>query len=212
MHIVYGQVQIIYTSSSISGWSSIFYTLVQVSLFLCGGVAVAIEVSHKIADGSSVACFSKTWAAISAGAQDFAQPVYIASSLLRPPTSPIKRVKQSGETALRSRRFVFNAAKLSDLKAKIHGENGVVDFNPSTVEAVSSLLFKCVVTASGPSAFLQMVNPAKENDSDVGRKQHREFCVAGYSFFRRKKACNGATRDRDRDKKRIVRVLSWLQR
>ncbi|XP_024460872.1 minovincinine 19-hydroxy-O-acetyltransferase [Populus trichocarpa] len=40
---------------------------VQVNYFDCGGIAVSVSISHRVADGSSLVSFVKCWAAISCG-------------------------------------------------------------------------------------------------------------------------------------------------
>jgi shikimate O-hydroxycinnamoyltransferase len=40
---------------------------VQVNYFDCGGIAISVSISHRVADGSSLVSFVKCWAAISCG-------------------------------------------------------------------------------------------------------------------------------------------------
>ncbi|KAL3537848.1 hypothetical protein ACH5RR_001214 [Cinchona calisaya] len=44
--------------------------VVQKNLFDCGGIAIAVQMSHKIADGTSLVTFMNAWAASNRGAAD----------------------------------------------------------------------------------------------------------------------------------------------
>ncbi|CAJ1963581.1 unnamed protein product [Sphenostylis stenocarpa] len=122
--------------------------LVRFTSFRCGGTALTISLSHKIADIASVIALLKTWTAACAGETLPAIPELAAGAALFPPrelpvvTASIKPVSSDNFT---SRRFVFDASKVKVLKKRIR--EGLV-FEPSRVEVVLALIWKCALSAS----------------------------------------------------------------
>lgn len=127
----------------------------QLTGFSCGGIAIAVSASHKIVDGQSLSYMVRTWSSISSGVQDLAPPEFVGPSLFPPPDSPIQRnmPSQRGQV-LSSKRFVFTPSNLASLKAKVLSSGTLIQsqLNPSVVEIVSALLFKCAVAASQSSS------------------------------------------------------------
>ncbi|XP_059636010.1 acyltransferase Pun1-like [Cornus florida] len=123
--------------------------VIQVSHFACGGMAIGVCMSHKIADGSTMANFLKDWATTARGHEIVPSPHFIS---LSSGSSPIDDPLIQGETKMGkvssvTRRFVFDASKLAELKAVITCESAEID-NPSRVEVVTALLYKCAMAAS----------------------------------------------------------------
>ncbi|KAK1431302.1 hypothetical protein QVD17_07759 [Tagetes erecta] len=123
---------------------------VQVNIFECGGIAISLCISHKILDAAAFSAFLRSWSGTSCGSNDVVYPDLSASSLF--PAKDL-RVRDSSMVLwgslikmgkCRTTRFVFDASKLSILKAKA-SENGLK--NPTRVEVVSSLLWKCIMAA-----------------------------------------------------------------
>ncbi|XP_057486935.1 acyltransferase Pun1-like [Actinidia eriantha] len=118
--------------------------VIQINYFQCGGMAISVCVSHKIADGCTLINFIGDWAATARQEGEKVRPMFItetsSTSLLDCPlTLPeIELKKQSCVT----RRFVFDASKIADLKAMAAG-SGVQ--NPCRVEVVTALRYKCAV-------------------------------------------------------------------
>lgn len=141
--------------------------LAQLTVFSCGGVAIGLSVSHKIADASSLFYLIHTWSSIAVGENNLVPPEIVGPSLFPPPDSPIQRnlpVPQS--QVLASKRFVFSPSKLASLKAKVISIGKLIQSqlnNPTVVEIVCALLFKCALSASqSPSGVLrQHVNLRK---------------------------------------------------
>ncbi len=52
---------------------------IQYNIFECGGVAIAVCVSHKIADGTSAVTFVNAWAGTSQGASEIISPSFDAA-------------------------------------------------------------------------------------------------------------------------------------
>ncbi|XP_068497297.1 BAHD acyltransferase BIA1-like [Phaseolus vulgaris] len=123
--------------------------LVRFTSFRCGGTAVTVSLSHKIADIAAVIALLKTWTAACAGQTPPRDPELAAGAVLFPPrelpvmTASVSTVSSENFT---SRRFVIEASKVKALKKRI-GEGCV--FEPSRVEAVLALIWKCALSASG---------------------------------------------------------------
>ncbi|XP_028114384.1 vinorine synthase-like [Camellia sinensis] len=121
---------------------------VQLDLFPCGGMALCVRMSHKIADGVAYAAFVKAWSDIALGSSEIIVPDFIAASSRFPPREdcPVLSMTFMQTTKkIVTKRFVINASKVATLKAKATS-TGVQQ--PTRVEAVTAALFKCAVTAS----------------------------------------------------------------
>ncbi|KAJ0514682.1 putative deacetylvindoline O-acetyltransferase [Helianthus annuus] len=145
---------------------------VQLNHFACGGVGLAVSMSHIVSDGSTLGSFLSHWAAMARfGSIDHKHvqpfnPVFLHS----PPTDSNTvhskaRALDIDHTNLASRKFVFTNSKLFDLKNKVVCEAGGSINNPSRVEVLTSLLYKTAVAAATakrgsfkPSYLFMMVN------------------------------------------------------
>ncbi|XP_023751830.2 acylsugar acyltransferase 3 [Lactuca sativa] len=127
---------------------------VQVNHFSCGGVAVAVSLSHKIADASSILNFLKDWATVTRSRGEHRDLSHINPHFLSYKTRNIKLPKNmpdrpQGDYVTRS--FVFPNSKINDLKAKITNmtmESGEPIMNPTRAEALTWLIHKCAVAAA----------------------------------------------------------------
>ncbi|KAB2619789.1 BAHD acyltransferase [Pyrus ussuriensis x Pyrus communis] len=139
--------------------------LVQANYFKGGGIAVGLCLSHKIADAATLSTFIRSWAASASGAdQRVVNPLFDSVPMAPPkdisvdPPSVEMKVYKSV-----TKRFVFHGSKIAALKAKV--ANNFVE-NPTRVEALAALIWKCARKASRvtlgfssrPSAFYQNVN------------------------------------------------------
>ncbi|KAF2309552.1 hypothetical protein GH714_003792 [Hevea brasiliensis] len=112
-------------------------TGVQVNVFECGSVGIGVCVSHKVADGATMASFLNAWSATARGSDEKLAP-NLDSAVLFPPKG-IDIIKQSDiirNEKIVTRRFEFDGKNLANLKAKI------VNGNPTRVEAVTALIWK----------------------------------------------------------------------
>lgn len=144
---------------------------VQVTIFECGGIAISLCISHKICDGGALSTFLKSWAGTSYGSKEVVYPNLSAPSLF-----PVNDLWLKDSTMVmwrslfkmgkcRTTRIVFDSSKLAALKADV-AANGVKD--PTRVEVVSALLWKCVMDATEekngswkPSLLSHVVNLRK---------------------------------------------------
>ncbi|MFS7947347.1 putative alcohol O-acetyltransferase [Helianthus anomalus] len=124
-------------------------TNVQVNVFECGGVAISLCISHKILDGTALATFVKCWASLH---QENVRLVPDLTARFLPATD--SRLRDSSMAMWASLikfgkcstgRFVFDRFSIAKLKAEV-GRNDVQQ--PTRVEVVSALLWKCVMAAS----------------------------------------------------------------
>ncbi|KAG5236499.1 BAHD acyltransferase [Salix suchowensis] len=122
--------------------------LVQASFFDCGGLAIGVNLSHKIADAATLASFIKCWAAAArcSSTEVIIIPVFMGASIfpqmdLPIPMLPVDLIE--GEAVLK--RFVFEAPKITALRAKAISASVP---NPTRVESVTALIWKCAMSAS----------------------------------------------------------------
>ncbi|KAK4792266.1 hypothetical protein SAY86_022701 [Trapa natans] len=118
--------------------------LIQASFFECGGVAVGVCISHKIADGASLGTFLRSWAGSARG--EVASPSFTISSTF-PPREDLKSLPtvELAKDRCVTRRFVFESSRMAALRAKASGPAVPL---PTRVEAASALIWKCASNAS----------------------------------------------------------------
>ncbi|KAM5569453.1 BAHD acyltransferase [Rosa sericea] len=131
--------------------STCYLLLVQANFFECGGLAIGVSISHKIVDAFSLGTFICSWAAMGLGTDVVSFPTIefgVAASVYPPQDLFIKSLQTSGEYVYEDcvkRRFVFDASNIVRLKSK--AASAIVP-NPTRVEVVSALIWKCAMDAS----------------------------------------------------------------
>ncbi|KAI3706928.1 hypothetical protein L6452_25018 [Arctium lappa] len=135
---------------------------IQVNHFECGGIAIAVSLSHKIADGSSLAHFFNDWAKVTR----FCSREQKQEFPIDPRFIPFQNInlnfdglllKASNDCITRS--FMFPNSKINNLKNKVKtmtAESGQPITNPTRVEVLNWLLYKCSVAAAtknNPGSF-----------------------------------------------------------
>ncbi|CAL9239566.1 unnamed protein product [Arabidopsis halleri] len=125
--------------------------LVKATYFPCGGMAIGICITHKIADAASISTFIRSWAATARGENDAVKgsPEFVAANFYPPANEAFKLHvdEQVGERSSITKRFVFKASKVEELRTKAASAETVLD-RPTRVESVTSLLWKCFVAAA----------------------------------------------------------------
>ncbi|KAI3807757.1 hypothetical protein L1987_23691 [Smallanthus sonchifolius] len=153
-------------------------TNVQVNVFECGGVAISLCISHKILDGIALATFVKCWASVHRVIRKLTRDeevVYPDLTVCFLPAAD-SRLRDSSMVMWASlikfgkcstSRFVFDNCAIDKLKAEAI-RRGV--HQPTRVEVVSALLWKCVMVASNekhgfekPSLLSHVVNLRKRS-------------------------------------------------
>ncbi|OMO81409.1 Transferase [Corchorus olitorius] len=123
--------------------------LVKVNIFECGGMAIGISFWHKVADLSTMKLFIKTWAAMAQGSSEVVLPDLTTIPSLFPPLDfPVNAKEMDPMIQLpkiASRRLVFDASKISMLKAQAASRDVP---QPTRVEAVAALIWKFAMAAA----------------------------------------------------------------
>ncbi|XP_031270317.1 LOW QUALITY PROTEIN: acylsugar acyltransferase 3-like [Pistacia vera] len=137
--------------------------VIQVTFFDCGGMAIGLCLSHRILDMSSMGKFINNWANTARGTGDHQNvlPDFSAATLFPRGDLPVPPPHKLPGGTVVTRRFVFSASKITSLKA-IASKNVQ---NPTRVEVVSALIYKCASSASransnssNPTLFVQSLN------------------------------------------------------
>ncbi|KAG7025243.1 BAHD acyltransferase, partial [Cucurbita argyrosperma subsp. argyrosperma] len=129
--------------------------LVQTTSFQCGGITIGLLMSHKITDASSISSFINTWTTIAVAGDDsnatisqLPLPEFIGDSVLQPPQD-FQVATPTSDTGIHAKgvtkRLVFEGSKITALKAK--AASARVE-QPTRVEAVAGLIWKCAIAAS----------------------------------------------------------------
>ncbi|KAJ9141221.1 hypothetical protein P3X46_031784 [Hevea brasiliensis] len=124
--------------------------VIQANFFACGGLAIGVSLSHKIADAASLGAFLMAWTASSLSMEtpttvlphfvsDTIIPSPVDSLALPPPPPPPSTLEMT------TRRYVFDASKVSMLKAQAASASLQ---QPTRVEALTAFLWKCLMTVS----------------------------------------------------------------
>ncbi|CAN6550874.1 unnamed protein product [Malus baccata var. baccata] len=128
---------------------------VQLNIFECGGIALGLCISHKIADALSFFNFIKTWAATARQQSDHLVCPQFVSAKLFPPKNISGYSPRVGITKenIVTRMFVFEASKIEALKSKYGaGDHSKSLENhqkpPSRVEALSAFIWSRFMAAT----------------------------------------------------------------
>ncbi|KAI4382504.1 hypothetical protein MLD38_008461 [Melastoma candidum] len=124
-----------------------FLFLVQVNFFTCGGLAMGMCISHKVADGFTLSDLITSWAKLSTGEEIVSKPPRFDASTFFPPSSCLQAlpvVELPKEKSV-TRRFVFDPSNISELVAMARSEHVP---HPTRLEVVCALIWRCVTLAS----------------------------------------------------------------
>ncbi|XP_059442996.1 stemmadenine O-acetyltransferase-like [Corylus avellana] len=112
---------------------------VKYNVFECGGVAIGVCFSHRIADGASATTFLGAWSATSRGEsdEDHVCPKFDVATYFPPKDLPwgMGDIKVTKEKIV-TRRLVFDKSSIAALKEKA---------SSTRVEAVSALIWKRLI-------------------------------------------------------------------
>ncbi|XP_076951784.1 epi-neemfruitin B 7-O-acetyltransferse L7AT-like [Bidens hawaiensis] len=118
-------------------------TNVKVNIFKCGGIAVGLCVSHKILDGAALYTFLKGWANMASKSEEVTYPKIISPLVFPAESLRLRDIFQvSYQTVLKEAALKVAASR-----------NGVQQ--PTRVEVVSALLWKCTIAASKEAYGIQ---------------------------------------------------------
>ncbi|XP_057486954.1 vinorine synthase-like [Actinidia eriantha] len=123
--------------------------LVQVTFFDCGGVAVAVNLSHKVADAMSLFTFFNGWAATARGETDVPPPEFKAAEFFLPmDTTGFRPSTGMVKDNIVTKRFVFSASNIAALRDKF-SDNSLGEFprHPTRIEALSAFIWARCMTS-----------------------------------------------------------------
>ncbi|XP_058076323.1 vinorine synthase-like [Magnolia sinica] len=118
---------------------------VQLNSFDCGGLAIGVGISHKVADAASSFMFLNGWAATARGAADEVMAPTFEFAKLIPPIEipPSMQNSMPMEENLVTKCFVFDGSKIAALRTRATGASYVGQ--PTRVETVSALIWRCII-------------------------------------------------------------------
>ncbi|KAI4340664.1 hypothetical protein MLD38_025475 [Melastoma candidum] len=122
--------------------------VVQANSFQCGALALAICISHKVADATTLASFIASWVNLAVDPESFPDHPLLNASTIFPPLSHLHGLPHVDfpNYELVTQRYVLDSEKVSTLVELANSEQAT---RPTRVEAVSALLWGCVTRASG---------------------------------------------------------------
>ncbi|XP_059281094.1 stemmadenine O-acetyltransferase-like [Lycium ferocissimum] len=142
--------------------------VVQVNFFECGGMAIGIGISHKLADAASCFMFINTWAAIARRDYDgtchspFFSPRFDSATLFPPKDASLVQdaYLEIHQENIVTKRFVFSNSDISALRDEYADQNRMkgsvferTGRRPSRILALSAFLW---------SRFMATVHPVKD--------------------------------------------------
>lgn len=137
--------------------------IIQVTYFSCGGLAISVCMLHKVTDACAIFGFINDWAAVARGEK--VSPMFLTRKAISPFNGQLTlpEIKLEKDNVV-TRKFSFDPSKLSSLKATVTDDPGILQ-NPSRVEVVTALIYKCAMAASKaktglsrPSMLMQAAN------------------------------------------------------
>ncbi|KAJ8645038.1 hypothetical protein MRB53_006786 [Persea americana] len=120
---------------------------IQVNSFECGGVAIGVLLSHKIADGPAMVEFISKWAATARSTNEEAMDATLVPGSLFPPKSSVLRFMFSTSETVVMRRLVLDASAIAALRARSTSHPTLGSHRPTRVEVVSALIWSCFMKA-----------------------------------------------------------------
>ncbi|XP_047940528.1 stemmadenine O-acetyltransferase-like [Salvia hispanica] len=123
---------------------------VKICFFECGGISVAISLSHKIADGTSLVAFVNAWAAATRGETLEFKPSFDFASVFPPRDLSVLESTQTvgcTQEKIVTKRFGFDKEELTKFKM-INSSGSQVKNIPTRVEAVSSYIWRRFIDAA----------------------------------------------------------------
>ncbi|KAB2601945.1 BAHD acyltransferase [Pyrus ussuriensis x Pyrus communis] len=152
----------------------------------------------QVADASTLSTFIKSWTEIALGSGITTVPAVLpaefrVAATLFPPQdffSSSKPIVEFAENKCVTKRFVFDAAKIAALKSKAAS---ITLPNPTRVEVVSALIWKCATEASRsnlgfvkPSVLLQVLNMRKRSGQAMTENILGNFLWKGIEEYKEK--------------------------
>ncbi|XP_030449746.1 stemmadenine O-acetyltransferase-like [Syzygium oleosum] len=130
---------------------------VQVNFLECGGLALSLLISHKVADALSFFTFLNAWAVSARGDPNIIDPCFNSSELF-PPINLSGFQASTGivKDNISTRRFIFDAATIASIREQFADLNTVAATTdhprrrPTRIEALSSFLWSRYMASTQP--------------------------------------------------------------
>ncbi|KAF4364674.1 stemmadenine O-acetyltransferase-like [Cannabis sativa] len=140
---------------------------VQLNMFECGGIAVGISISDKIADALSWMRFIKTWAMMARDGTTATMlpkslhPEFVSADLFPPrPQSVIEIKNEDLKEGIMTKIFVFNSFAIEALRAMYWDKENKI--RPSRVETLSTFMLSRFEAALSEAKAKAKAKPEKE--------------------------------------------------
>ncbi|KDP38750.1 hypothetical protein JCGZ_04103 [Jatropha curcas] len=126
--------------------------IIHVNFFNCGGLAIGVSLSHKIADAASLGTFLLAWASMASLSMEILPetkcPHFVSNTVI--PSAENSLILPSPPPSLTqtkciTKRFTLSSCKIDMLKAKAATSTLQT---PTRVEVVTALIWKCLISAS----------------------------------------------------------------
>ncbi|XP_074373376.1 acyltransferase-like [Apium graveolens] len=158
----------IWDKLSDDGHSSLM--LVQLNRFTCGGIAIAVSLSHRIGDALTLFSFLIYWAALSHHFPDHQKVLhlrpYFVPELLLQSDDDLNAFTANAPLPKKhwiTKEMMFHNSSIEKLKAHMEIEDklrGVGEINYTRNEVVSALIYRCAAAAAAAaSAAAATTNP-----------------------------------------------------
>ncbi|XVE85232.1 hypothetical protein DITRI_Ditri17bG0075100 [Diplodiscus trichospermus] len=123
---------------------------IQFNIFECGGIGIGVCISHKIGDALSFFTFVNMWAAIARGEKKLVAPEFVSASLFPPRNlSGFKPTITQTKEKIITKRLVFTASKIEEIRAKYADKSSFENQTPSTrVQALSAFIWNRFFTVT----------------------------------------------------------------
>ncbi|XP_065866751.1 stemmadenine O-acetyltransferase-like [Euphorbia lathyris] len=160
----------------------------QVNHFDCGGIAISICIYHQIADGSTMASFATTWAAVASGkaATNIKGMIYDCTSIFPPQKTEgcswNRFVEKDVLSNSMMKRFVFDRSKLEALREKVVNGSGLAyTGRPSRVETINAVIWGALLEITNLNTAIIAVNLRKRlipplSELSIGNIYHLVNC------------------------------------
>ncbi|XVE85233.1 hypothetical protein DITRI_Ditri17bG0075200 [Diplodiscus trichospermus] len=123
---------------------------IQFNIFECGGIGIGACISHKIGDALSFFTFVNMWAAIARGEKKVVAPEFVSASLFPPrDLSGFKPTITQTKEKIMTKRFVFTASKIEEIRAKYADKSSFENqTRPTRVQALSAFIWSRFFTVT----------------------------------------------------------------
>ncbi|XP_023921478.1 vinorine synthase [Quercus suber] len=116
---------------------------IQYNIFECGGVAIAVCISHKLADAVSAVNFANAWAGTCKGESEVISPIFDAHIHFPPSdiTGFMPNAAFISKEKIVTRRFLLNKSSIAVLRREASAAFGPDDRVTSRIEVISAFIW-----------------------------------------------------------------------